>query len=249
MPTPKEIIDKVVFGGLYKVNGGTWNSNGGLNDQCYCLAVPVMDEDGNLWMQDTYQLEMPSRKTKESESIADAAIRTICGFGEGYSGWCLKNARWNFYYKNQMKIMTEDDLSHFELICDMHDYRVLEPWEDYRDYKPDDIVHRAILFREHGFKWDYGTCGATLVRKDAEKDPVRMLERAIDNAYEDFKWPHPSWRMKDVDEEEQRCCEDGSMTYELANKVNAVRSLNELLKKMEKEFNEAYNMVKGNVDM
>lgn len=244
MPTPKEIIDKVVFGGLYNVKGGTWNSNGGLNDQAYYLAVPVMDEDGNLWMQDTYQLGIPHRNAKESESITDAAIRTICGFGEGYNGWCVKRARFNYYYKNQMKIMTEDDLSHFELICDLHDYRWLCGSEDYRDYKPEDIVHRAILYNEHGFKWSSGTCGAILVRKDAEKDPVRMLERAIDNAYSDFRWPRGSFRMHDIDEEERRCYEDDVMTYELANKVNAVRSLNGKLDKMREGFEEAYRSVK-----
>lgn len=242
MPTPKEIIDKIVFGGLYNVKGGTWNSNGGLNDQCYCLAVPVMDDDGNLWMQDTYQLERPNMKGYDN--ITDAAIHEICSFGEGYSGWCVKRARSNYYYKNQMKIMTENDLSHFKLICDLHDYRWLHGVEDYRDYKPEDIIHRAILFNEHGFKWDYGTCGAILVRKDAEKDPVLMLQRAIDNAYSDFKWPRGSFRMHDINEEEQRCYEDGVMTYELANKINAVRALNEKLNQMRKEFEEAYDAVK-----
>lgn len=242
MPTPKKIIDKVVFGGLYEVKSGTWNSNGGLNDQAYYLAVPVMDKDGNLWMQDTYQLGRPSMKC--DKNITDAAIRQICSFGEGYDGWCVNHARFSYYYKNQKQIMDDDDLSHFELICDMHDYRGLEPWEEYRDYKPEDIVHRAILFNEHGFSWTYGTCGATLVRKNAEKDPVRMLVRAIANAYEDFHWPLGSSRIGDVDTEEQRCIEDGSMTEELANKVKKVRILDGKLKEMRQEFDELYNSLK-----
>lgn len=241
MATPKEVIDKVVFGGLYDVKGGTWDRDGGLNDQCYCLAVPVMDEDGNLWMQDTYQLERPSRKN--NETITDAAIREICSFGEGYNGWCVRRARSNYYYKNQMEIMTEDDLSHFELICDMHDYRYLEPWEDYRDYKPEDIVHRAILYNEHGFNWDYGTCGVILVRKNAEKDPVRMLKRATQNVYSDFKWPNGSWRIKDLDEEEKRCIDDGSLTEELAKMVEAARILDGKLKEMREEFEKLYNSI------
>lgn len=242
MQTPKELIDKVVFGGLYEVKSGTWNSNGGLNDQTYYLAVPVMDENGNLWMQDTYQLERPS--CKSGESVTDAAIRNICSFGEGYEGWCLKSARWNYYYKNQIMITSDYDLSKFELICDLHDYRGLEPWEEYRDYKPEDIVHNAILFQEHGFNWTYGTCGAILVRKNAEKDPVRMLERAIANAYEDFKWPHGSWRINDVDEEVKRCIDDGSMTEELAKKVKVVHILDGKLKQMRTEFEELYNSLK-----
>lgn len=243
MATPQEIIDKVVFGGLYEVSGGVWNNNGGLNDQAYYLAVPVMDSDGNLWMQDTYQLDRPSKKS--GENVSDAAIREICGFGEGYNGYCVKRARWDYYYKNQRKIMTEDDLSGFDLICDMHDYRALEPWEDYRDYKSEDVVHYAILFREHNFNWNRGrTLGATLVRKNANKDSVRILEKTIQDAYANFKYPKGWWKISSVDDAVKQCAEDGTLTDELSVKASAVKMLNGKLEEMRTEIDSLINMMK-----
>lgn len=240
MATPQDVIDKVVFGGLYKVDGGTWGG-GNLNDQCYCLAVPVIDDDGNLWMQDTYQLERPSMK--DGENISDAAIRIICEFGEGYNGYCVKRARWDYYYKNQRQIIDEDDLNRFHLICDLHDYRALEPWEDYREYKSKDIVHRAILFNEHGFNWDYGTMGATLVRKNADKDSVCMLNKAIQDAYSNFKWPNGWYNIEEVDNAVKHCAEEGTLTDELSVKASAVKMLDGKLKEMRVEFESFYKLI------
>ena len=239
MATPQEIINKIVFGGLYKVKAGTWNG-GCLNDQCYCLAVPVMDSDGNLWMQDTYQLDRPFKDC--GENISNAAIREICGFNEGYNGCCLKRAR-NYYYKNQRKIITENDLDGFDLICDLHDYRALEPWEDYREYKSKDIVRRAILFNEHGFNWDYGTMGATLVRKNADKDSVCMLNKAIEDAYSNFKWPNGWWNIKEVDNAIKHCAEEGTLTDELSVKASAVKMLDGKLKELRAEFESFQKML------
>lgn len=234
MATPQEIIDKVVFGGLYEVKSGTWGGKGGFNDQAYYLAVPVMDSEGNLWMQDTYQLDRPHKTN--GENISDAAIRNICGFGKGYNGYCIKRAR-DYYHKNQRKIINEYDLDGFELIVDLHGYRALEPWEDYRDYKQDDIVHRVILFNEHGFDWDYGTLGATLVRKAAQKDSTRMLEKVIADAYAGCGYPHGYWKIGEIDKYVELCENDGGLTEDLKNKAINVKKVNDLLCQMQKEIN------------
>lgn len=247
MQTPKEIIDNVVFGGLYRVKPGTWQMgpNGWMvNDQCYCLAVPVMDDGGRLWMQDTYQLPFPYYNSDEDgvDNKTDAAILRICSFGEGYDGWCVKNARCNYYYKNQMWIMNEDDLSHFELICDLHDFRWIGR-DDYRDYMPEDIVHDCPLYFEHGYSWNSGrTKGGILVRKGAKKNSVQMLERAIADVESDFHWPRwaGGYVTNSLDAEERKCIENGSMTNELAEKVRIVRTLNDRLKEMEDEFGKLY---------
>ena len=234
MATPQTIINKVVFGGLYKVKAGTWNG-GCLNDQCYYLAVPVMNDDGNLWMQDTYQLDRPGMK--DGENISDAAIRKICEFGDGYNGYCLKHAR-DYYYHNQRKIIDEDDLSRFHLICDLHDYRALEPWEDYREYNKEDIIHRAILFNGHGFNWDYGVMGTTLVRKNAEKNSACMLKKAIQDAYAGFEYPRDWFKIDEIDKAVKRCVEDGTLTDELSVKASAVKMLNGKLREMKNEINQ-----------
>lgn len=247
MQTPRELIDKVVFGGLYKVKFGTWpmGSNGWMvNDQCYGLAVPVMDGEGKLWMQDTYQLPFPHYNSDKDgvDNKTDAAILQICSFGEGYNGWCVRNARCDYYYKNQMLIMTEDDLSHFELICDLHDYRWIG-YENYRDYMPEDIIHNCPLYFEHGYSWDSGRAkGGILVRKGAKRNSVQMLERAISDVMSDLCWP--SWAgeymTNSLDVEERKCIENGGITDKLAEKVRIVRTLNGKLKEMEDEFGKLY---------
>ena len=242
MVTPQEVIDKVVFGGLYMVKGGTWSSNGGFNDQCYNIAVPIMDSDGNLWMQDTYQIDRPSRKADNGESISDAAIRQICDFGESGNDYFLKRAR-EYYYRNQRKIMNEDDLSRFVLICDLHDYRALNPWEDYREYKNKDIIHNAVMYRAHNFDWDSGrTLGATLVKKDAQKNPVNILKKEIEDAYGGFKYPDGYWGIDKIDEALELCKSDGSLNDELRFKAAVVKTLDGKLKEMHDEFWRVYKI-------
>ena len=54
------LIDKVIFGGVYRVPSGQWDNN-----QSNRMCVPVVDEKGNLWMQDTYQIQRPNLKPEE----------------------------------------------------------------------------------------------------------------------------------------------------------------------------------------
>lgn len=238
MSTPKDIIDKVVFGGLYKVKSGTWNNNGGLNDQCYYLAVPIMDDNGDLWMQDTYQLKFPSMKN--GQTLTEAAIERLFEFGDGYGGWAVKEARYNYYYKNQMKITSQWQLDHFELIADLHDYRPFKPGEDYRDYNDDDVLHGVKLYFEHGYSWNYGSVGVKLVRKDAKKNPVCVLESAIQDVNGNMEYPlgASSYRIKKMNEAEKICINEGLMNDELGHKLHQVRTIQWKLEKMRDELDE-----------
>lgn len=245
MPTPKEIIDKVVFGGLYEVKSGTWNSSGGFNDQAYYLAVPVMDKDGNLWMQDTYQLPHPSSLNGKSKT--DAAIDDVCSFGPGYSGWVVKRAIADYYYKNQKQIYFEDDLDRFELIADLHDYRGLKAGEDYRDYKSEDLIRGVQLYFEHGYSWDYGPVGVILVRKDAEKNSKCVLNKAIEDVNAALKWPRGAYRtdIENLTDALEKCAQDGNLDDKLHKKAYDALAMSEKLDEMNKELNEFYNKLKG----
>ena len=247
MATPQEIIDKVVFGGLYKVKSGTWEMgpNGWMvNDQCYLWAVPIMDDKGNLWMQDTYQLPYPSSLNGKSKT--DAAIDDVCSFGPGYSGWVVKRAIGNYYYQNQRKIESEDDLSRFEFVADLHDYRGLKTGEDYRDYKSEDLIHGVKLCFEHGYSWNYGPVGVILVRKDAEKNSKCVLNKAIDDVNAALKWPRGAYdgailRLTDALE---KCAQDGSLDDKLHKKAYDALALSEKLDEMSREFNKFFDELK-----
>lgn len=246
MATPQELIDKVVFGGLYEVKSGTWerSPNGWIvNDQCYGWAVPIMDDNGNLWMQDTYQLPHPTHLNGKSKT--DAAIEDVCNFGPGYNGWVVKKAIGDYCYKNQMKIESEDDLNHFKFIADLHDYRGLDIGEYYRDYQSEDLIHGVQLYFEHGYDWEYGPVGVTLIRKNAKKNSICTLNRVIDNAYSEFRWPRgcSNLSIHKIDEAVKACTEDGTLTDELSMKVSAVKILNGKLNDMLEEFESFYKLI------
>lgn len=245
MAAPQEVIDKVVFGGLYKVRGGVWNSNGGLNDQCYYWAVPIMDEDGNLWMQDTYQLPYPHGLNGRSNT--DAAIDAVMKYGPGYNGWAVKRARGNYYYNNQRKIESEDDLRGFELVADLRDYRGLNTGEDYRDYKSSDLIHGVKLYFEHGYSWNYGPVGVILVRKDARKTPRCMLNRAIDDVMAELRTPHGAYGMavSSLTKAIEMCAEDGSLDDKLHKKAYDALALSEKLDELNVEYNRFFDELKG----
>lgn len=247
MATPQEIIDKVVFGGLYKVKSHTWPRMNQLfeNNQCYLWAVPIMDDKGNLWMQDTYQLPYPSSLNGKSKT--DAAIDDVCSFGPGYSGWVVKRAIGNYYYKNQRKIESEDDLDHFEFVADLHDYRGLKAGEDYRDYKSEDLIRGVKLYFEHGYSWNYGPVGVVLVRKDAEKNSKCILNKAIDDVNAALKWPRGAYngailRLTDALE---KCVKDGDLDDKLYKKAYDALAMSDKLDEMNKEFNKFYDKLKG----
>lgn len=248
MATPQEIIDKVVFGGLYRVKSGTWKMDPCgwcVNDQCYLWAVPIMDDKGNLWMQDTYQLQSPFNLNGKSKT--DAAIDEVCGFGPGYSGWVVKRAIADYYYKNQKQIYSEDDLNSFEFVADLHDYRGLKTGEDYRDYKSEDLIRGVQLYFEHGYSWNYGPVGVILVRKDAEKNSKCVLNKAIDDVINELKRPHGAygWTISKLTDALEKCANDGSLDDKLHNQAYDALALSEKLDEMNKEYNKFFNKLKG----
>lgn len=242
MNDKNDIKDLVVFGGLYDATG-VWNYNNGLNDQCYNLAVPAVDKNGDVWMVDTWHIE-----SGWCTYSTNGAIKTICGFGKN-DDYIICCARYNSYYHNCMKIDSIDELNRFKLIADLHDYRALDTHEDYRDYKNDDLLYGVRLYREHGFKWGYGTYSVRLVRKGAKKDPTKELERAISDMYSRFRYPSCAWKsdIENLNKAEKKCIEDGVLTEELINKLHVVRSVNDKLDSMhnkickyEKKLNKDY---------
>ena len=247
MATPQEIIDKVVFGGLYKVKSHTWPRMNQLfeNDQCYLWAVPIMDDKGNLWMQDTYQLPYPSSLNGKSKT--DAAIDDVCSFGPGYNGWVVKRAIGDYYYKNQRKIESEDNLDRFEFVADLHDYRGLKTGEDYRDYKSEDLIRGVQLYFEHGYSWNYGPAGVILVRKGAEKNSKCILNKAIDDVNSALKWPRGAYGtyIENLTDAIEKCAQDGNLDDKLHKKAYDALAMSEKLDEMNKELNKFYNELKG----
>ena len=160
------IEDKVIWGGLYEVNHHRWDDKQIGNDQIYYQAVPAMDKDGNVWMQDTHQLRSGSYK---DGSLTLGAMERIFNLKDPNKGhWAIYTSRGDWYHTGNEKIISEEMLDDYELICDLHEYRPLNKYEDYRDYDTQDVLHGIHLYQEHGYSWDHGDIGVTLIKNDAK---------------------------------------------------------------------------------
>ena len=168
----------------------------------------------------------------------------MCSFGPGYNGWVVKRAIGDYYYKNQRKIESEDDLDRFEFVADLHDYRGLKTGEDYRDYKSEDLIRGVQLYFEHGYSWNYGPVGVILVRKDAEKNSKCILNKAIDDVNAALKWPRGAYNTKQLTDALEKCAQDGNLDDKLHKKAYDALAMSEKLDEMNKEFNEFYNKLK-----
>ena len=175
-----DFTNKVLWGGLYKVKHTRWKGSGIPNDQVYYQAVPALDKDGNLWMQDTYQLSLP---TYVDGSATLGAMNRIFKLKDSKSGdWAIRQSRGDFYHTGNEKITSQSMLDDYELICDLHDWRPLDKFEDYRHYDAKDVLHHIHLYKEHGYSWDHGDIGVTLIRKSAQPVLLNKLNSSIFDA-------------------------------------------------------------------
>ena len=179
-----ELKDLVVWGGLYKVKHNRWDGGTLRNDQIYRQAVPCLDNDGSLWMQDTHQLRLPSYKDGSATLGAMERIFNLKEKGE----WAIRQSRSDWYHPGNEKITNEAMLDDYELICDLHDWRPCGR-DDYRSYDSKDVLHRIHLYQEHGYSWDYGDIGVTLIRKDAEPVLYNKFKAALRDVRSNCTYP------------------------------------------------------------
>lgn len=233
--------DKVVFGGLYRPLHNRWN-----NDQNSGFCVPVADRYGDLWMQNTYQIESPYQGRDKN---TDVQIQRMAEYGDGKHDRCLQRARANFYHPNQQKIADEEQLDKYELVADLKEYRALKPYEDAREYNDEDILHGVKLFFEHGYSWNYGWVGVTLIRKDAAKNNACILRKEVYDLFSEMRQPYSSqYNFNKVTEALEKV-EDNEENAELINRAKYAIELHHTLIKMEKDYDEANKALKERFGM
>lgn len=223
-----ELLDAVVFGGLYEAPHGRWG-----HEQAYGLCIPVAKGD-ELHMLDTYQVDRPSMMGDETQT--DAGIRQLTQFGKGYDGWALRHAKHNFYHNSQSRVRDLEDLENFKLLVDLTEYRGLKRGEDARLYRQEDIYERVKLFREHGYSWDYGSVGVTVVKKDAEVSLVRELEAALQDTHRSFRSPSPAYNFSRLEEQVSFCEDAGILTDELEKQIDECSAIQALLTEQQQAF-------------
>lgn len=229
------VKDKIVFGGLYRPKSRTAYKDGDkpYNDQMYMLCLPIAREDGSVWMLDTYQIRRLS--TKDGESLLDAIVNT---FTSDYKGYELSHAMGLYYYRNYRKIETEEDLSLFELVCDLRAMEELPYGDDPRMYNENDLIRGVKLYNEHGFSWTLGSVGITLKRRDATKDARKVLMFEMERFLDRLKVPSGQSELKFLLEKIKpiRSEAEDSLSPEDREWIGAVFELNHTLVKMRDEI-------------
>lgn len=235
-----KLEDKIVWGGLYKVNHRRWDNKGIRNDQVYYQAVPCMRKDGTIWMQDTHQIRSSSMKKGQTQT--EAAIERIFELKNPISGdWTIRCSRGDWYHDGNEEL-TEDRLADYELICDLHDYRPFEQGEDYRDFDTSDILFEIHLYSEHGYSWDYGDIGVKLVKKTAQPKIYNKFLASISDVYKDCHRPYFSrFHYDDMIELHKELVDSGQRIHpkEQLRYENAIW-LSKRLKEMQKEIDDYF---------
>lgn len=162
--------------------------------------VPVLGDDGDVYLVDTAVLSIPSGKKDESRD--DSAIRRCIELSEKNCQYAVYSIKSDYYngeqYVRGPYRMGDELPGEFEEVFDLRDLRGIKKGvEDERWFDEGDKVRNVRLYREHGYSWSYGDIGVTLVRKGAEP----LLGKKLDAARLDWKptGPDPKrWRFDDV---------------------------------------------------
>lgn len=184
MELSKENIDKLIFGGIYKIDREDlrrWcpNQVERLNDQNYGIWIPVhsINKKGeeHYYMIDTYQVSyscfegvFSSDRNKRYEGLLEGLER--CSDGE--HGFYVAGNTGNYFYSAIIKV-TDANFHIFKLIADLHDYELSND-DECRKYNDEDVLRYIKLYNEHNYP-----SGIVLVRKGAKINYQHKIDAKI----------------------------------------------------------------------
>lgn len=184
MELSKENIDKLIFGGIYKIDREDlrrWcpNQVEMLNDQNYGIWIPVhsINKEGkeHYYMIDTYQVPyscfegvFSSDRNKRYEGLLEGLER--CSDGE--HGFYVAGNTNNYFYSAIIEV-TDANFHIFKLIADLHDYELSND-DECRKYNDEDVLHYIRLYNEHNYP-----SGIVLVKKGARINYQNKIDAKI----------------------------------------------------------------------
>lgn len=167
-------------GDVYKYSCG--------NDQGYGYMIPVKTSSGWDFI-DTYQLDIPSRKTGETGD--DASIRRIIELGHGEHDGYVSRSTSMFYHQNAYLKKTAVPCG-LRFAFNLNDYNATSSREC-ENYDDNDVVYYVPLYREQHYSWNSGrSLGLCFVRKGAEKDRVNEFRSLLGEASGSIVLPYAS---------------------------------------------------------
>ena len=185
---------KMLFGGIYTRKNETH-----YNDQSYGIYIPVIYKEGEKLryrMVDTHMVENPCWGSDDMTKRIWYLEQADCG----ETSWKIFFGPSNYYYKNFFELES-DELkdSEWELVADLHDYRIVDDIEVY-DYLDEDVLIHMPLWDEDFYRWHSRGVGRNYVKKYAKKDGYKVFRNGLSNNSFGFS-DYTARKMKDI-------CED-----------------------------------------
>ena len=210
---------KVIFGAVYRKIHDT------NNDQHYHHYIPVAHktEDGVIKykMVDTYMIGNPCW----GKTGYDKKIWFLEQANCGETSWKIYYGSSGYYYQNYYTIDSlELNENEWELIADLHDYKIISD-DETRNYLREDLVEYLPLWNEDNYRWGSGLVGSCFVKKSAMKDGWKVYHKSlIDN---DFGFA-TEWKLEPL----EKTCKEVLANMRLGYGVKA--KIKRTLKKIKK---------------
>lgn len=202
------------------------------NQGCY---VPVLDDDGNVWLVDTYVI---SPVGSRGQGQVEAMTRRIVELGTTPSGWVLSHAHATYYHARSCLVACPDARlpEGFEALCHLPDWEYVSDRES-EDYGQGDVCGPVQLCHEHGYRWNSCRHGVMLRRKGAQKSRERELEALMADATRQSSTPHcNSWAKRQTETLHDE--EKGGFPPDLEARYQDFLERMSVLERMEREYHE-----------
>jgi hypothetical protein len=220
---------KIIFGAVYRRRGGDSG-----NDQHYHYYIPVAykkDETTKYRMVDTYMVQNPCWGNTDYAKKLWYLEQANCG----ETSWQIFAGHREYYYQNYYDIGSlELDDAYWEMIGDLHEYRIISDGEA-EEYTQEDLLKYLPLWNEDFYRWGSGLVGSCFVKKDAKKDGWLIYDKSL--RYNNFGFTS-SYRLNDL----EKTCKDvlGNMKLGYGKKKKIKTMLKKIRKyrKLSREYDE-----------
>lgn len=219
---------KMIFGAVYKRK--VWDTR---NDQHYYVYIPVAykNKDGVIRyrMVDTYEAEKHYGTAKAMEDRIKYLEQANCG----ESSWGIYCGPSNYYYQNYYDLPSDElDEKDWEMLGDLHDYKLVDDREVY-DYLKEDKLMYIPLWREDNYRWNSGGVGCHYVKKEAKKDGYSVYRNALNN----YSFGFDDYSAKRLEEVCKDVLQNMSLGYgkkkQIKNMLKKIKKYKQLCKEYE----------------
>lgn len=212
------------------------------NNQSYGYMVPVRTSNGWDFI-DTYFLDMPSRKSGETND--EASIRRIIELGSSEHDRYVSRLASSFYYNN-IRLSENEVPCDLRLVFNLNDYNVVSR-RDCDDYDSHDVIRYVPLYFEQHYDWDSGrSLGLCFVRKNAEKSLINEfrslwqdVSRSIVEPYaegSDLLLDKAKKKLLELEDKGLATPKDKAITERIEKRIEIIVRCREALRNVDKEY-------------